>query len=90
MLLVGFGVGLAATYLFLNKKSEKSDFLGVKNLNKRTTRLGGGVIALSEPKPCKCGDDTGQMAIKINAAGQPYFVCHNASLNQNCGRDGWQ
>jgi hypothetical protein len=28
MLLIGFGVGLAATYLFLNKKSEKSDFSG--------------------------------------------------------------
>ena len=37
MLLVGFGVGLAATYLFLNKKSEKSDFLGFGNRKKRVS-----------------------------------------------------
>jgi hypothetical protein len=35
MLLIGFGVGLAATYLFLNKKSEKSDFLGFDKRKKR-------------------------------------------------------
>jgi hypothetical protein len=85
MLLIGFGVGLAATYLFLNKGA-KSSFSGV-NLTRRnrTTRSAGDWVG----KPCRCFQ-----AMKYDRDGRPVtgygsyygtFIMKNGKLVCDCG-----
>jgi hypothetical protein len=83
MLLIGFGVGLAATYLFLNK-GKKSEFLG-KIKNQKSRRLPNGFSEIEEIKPCKCHGSDGTL-VQNNSTGS--YHCANAA-GKICKKDGF-